>query len=240
MEVYDISNYETDLVRDIYTSKVILDLNKKVWELKQIVFEKTKVPIERLKFQLNKSELDNDYSFKSIPEIDPFKDKVVINIIGKQLNDVIYLQYPNSEIKEYHTDLYNTGLDLLKQIDNYNSDDNAHFKIQYKLFYKDKMLDLDDLLIHQIMKGDWIKLIKKDVFQVFVKTLTGKTLCLYVSNNDTIVDLKILIQIQEGILPEVQRLIYAGEQLEDNITIGDYNIHEESTLHLVLRLRGGN
>ena len=186
MEVYDISNYETDLVRDIYTSKVILDLNKKVWELKQIVFEKTKVPIERLKFNLNERELDNDYSFKSIPEIDPFKDKVVINIIGKQLNDVIYLQYPNSEIKEYHTDLYNTGLELLKQIDNYTSDDNAHFKIQYKLFYKDKMLDLDDLLIHQIMKGNWIKLIKKDVFQVFVKTLTGKTLDLYVSHNDTI------------------------------------------------------
>ena len=76
-----------------------MDLNKKVGELKQIVFEKTKVPIERLKIQLNKSELDNDYSFKSIPEIDPFKDKVVIIIIGKQLNDVIYLQYPNSEIK---------------------------------------------------------------------------------------------------------------------------------------------
>ena len=154
MEVYDISNYEADLVRDVYTSKVTLDLNKKVGELKQIVFEKTKVPIERMKFHLNKSELDNDYSFKSIPEIDPFKEKVVINISGKQLNDVIYLQYPNSEIKECHTDLYNTGLELLKQIDNYNSDDNAHFKIQYKLFYKDKMLDLDDLLIHQIMKGN--------------------------------------------------------------------------------------
>ena len=76
-----------------------MDLNKKVGELKQIVFEKTKVPIERLKFNLNERELDNDYSFKSIPEIDPFKEKVVINISGKQLNDVIYLQYPNSEIK---------------------------------------------------------------------------------------------------------------------------------------------
>ena len=108
MEVYDISNYEADLIRDFYTSKVILDLNKKVGELKQIVFEKTKVPIERLKFNLNERELDNDYSFKSIPEIDPFKEKVVINISGKQLNDVIYLQYPNSEIKECHTDLYNT------------------------------------------------------------------------------------------------------------------------------------
>ena len=55
LEVYDISNYEADLVRDVYTSKVTLDLNKKVGELKQIVFEKTKVPIERMKFHLNKS-----------------------------------------------------------------------------------------------------------------------------------------------------------------------------------------
>ena len=138
MEVYDISNYEADLVRDVYTSKVTLDLNKKVGELKQIVFEKTKVPIERLKFNLNERELDNDYSFKSIPEIDPFKEKVVINISCKQLNDVIYLQYPNSEIKECHTDLYNTGLELLKQIDNYTSDDNAHFKININYSIKIK------------------------------------------------------------------------------------------------------
>jgi hypothetical protein len=130
-------------------------------------------------------------------------------------------------------------LELLKQIDNYTSDDNAHFKIQYKLFYKDKMLDLDNLLIHQIMKGDLIKLIKKDVFEIFVKTLTGKTLDLYVSHNDTIGYVKYLVQIQEGILAQDQRLIYAGKQLEDNRTIGDYNIEKESTLHLVLRLRGG-
>ena len=148
MEVYDISNYEADLVRDIYTSKVTLDLNKKVGELKQIVFEKTKVPIERLKFHLNKSELDNDYSFKQIPDINLFKDKVVIKI-SKQLNDVIYIQFPNSEIKEHTTDLYNTGFELLKEIDNHSLDEEGHLKIQYKLFYKDKMLALDNLLINQ-------------------------------------------------------------------------------------------
>ena len=102
------------------------------------------------------------------------------------------------------------------------------------------MLDLDNLLIHQIMKGDLIKLIKKDVFQIFVKTLTGKTIYLYNSNNDTIGYLKFLIQIQEGIPPKDQRLIYAGKQLKDNRTISDYTIEKESTLHLALRLRGGN
>ena len=239
MEVYDISNYEADLVRDVYTSKVTLDLNKKVGELKQIVFEKTKVPIERMKFHLNKSELDNDYSFRQKSDINLFKDKVIIKI-NKQLNDVIYIQYPNSEIKEHTTDLYNTGFELLKEIDNHSLDDEGHLKIQYKLFYKDKMLALDNLLINQITKGDLIKLIKKDVFMIFIKTLTGKTLVLYVAQKDTIAYVKFLVQIQEGIPPEEQRIVFAGKQLEDNRTIGDYNIEKENTLHLVLRIRGGN
>ena len=95
------------------------------------------------------------------------------------------------------------------------------------------------MILRNVVLGQDGHQLRGGAMQLFVKTLTGKTVSIEVEEGESIEDVKAKISEKEGVPPEQQRLIFGGQQLEDSKTLDDYNVGDDATLHLVLRLRGG-
>lgn len=112
---------------------------------------------------------------------------------------------------------------------------------EQKLIYNGQVLEdgiLSDLNLRQGLPF-LVEHKKQGLMQIFVKTLSGKTITVDIRPNDLIREVKTQIKSKEGIKRKHQHLIYAGKSLRDEYKLSYYCIRKESTLHLTLRLPGG-
>ena len=239
LNIYDNSKYRAKLVRHSYFQDFILELHEGAGTNQQVsqkIFEQTNVPIERLKFISD--EFDSSYYHtEENYDVNSFRDKISLIKITKELNNIINIKYPNGEIKEIKTDLFNTGLELLEELQNNKIQQSSDIK--YLLVHNNKNLFLEDLLINQgIKNGDLIEITNTGMIHFSIKNLTGKTIKIETPPNISVKLLKYFILIKEGYPISEQRLVFDGKQLENSKSIAEYGIQNESTLTLVLSLRG--
>jgi len=148
-----------------------------------------------------------------------FVSKTIFINIGKFRNGM-NISYDIMTGKFYQNDLH---IIYLNNLDGLTLDENI----------RDLFDPITKLLTLDIQNNNEYKM------QVFVKTLTGKSLTIYIESTSTVFELKKLIQSKEGIPPNQQRLIFYGRQLEDNKTLEYHKIYKECTIHLCLNMRGG-
>ena len=244
LEYYNIKNQPTlHLVQVKIFKIIVLNLKKKNFfievessdtlkKLKKKIEDKQEILPNKFKLILNGKKLEHN---KTIGDYELNRNIIYLEY---DENFEIFLLTPNEEVYILNVEPSDKIINIKEKI----KDKLDILPNQYKLIFNENELEeyktLDD---YNIKKEDIIYLVYCQFIQIYVKTWIGSTFTLYVEASDTISNIKEKIQYRLGIFTNIQRLTIAGKPLEDNKTIGDYNIHKfDLVIHLNLRLRGGN
>ena len=208
----------------------------KIENIKEKIYEYSKIPLEFQILSYQNIELDNN---KTLNDYN-INNKSTLNLFLKSKNGIIIkLERPTGKVAWLDVNTSETILNIKKLLE-----DKIHLLVKYqKIKYNGiELNDEETLSQHNIKNESVLEVIfksEKTGNVVFIKTLIGKTIVLDVKPDYTIEDIKELAYDQEKIPIDQQRLIFKGKQLEDYKTLEQYNIENESTLHYVLKLRGG-
>ena len=219
----------------IYTDHKINNFNTKIKDIKNSIYELTKLPIDIYNFFYKGEKLDNEKTLKDYK----IENKSIIDFSFKSKNGIIILikRAKTEKIIPLDVNLSKTINYIKEMIQLKDKIDISHQKLKYN---KIELEDNKTLKDYNINNGEIIENIFKsngNTEQYFVRTLDGKKITIVANIIDTIENVKEMIYEQLDIPIKDQRLIYAGQQLDDNMTLEDYNIKKESTMHLVTRLR---